>query len=187
MNNLLKIISCYVLLLAISIHFKTICSQSIIIDSVSFYNLIEIRPSNVITSHFGDGPIINLYFTVQNDNKKDEKTESQNIDILISYKSLSSTKTIPIWTNDIESTPTTKNETVQVSLPLVLNNEERLLGDYHIVNHIDALSSILPTMKIIIKENQITVNELHIDDVKLNKDKLITMVRFNNSSEILDN
>lgn len=178
----MKKIFAYILLLCSS--FVQIHAQiSLKIDSVIVYSMIEMAEENIITSHWGDGPFIMVYFDLENisdsifsmrDNNIEIKVEGEKNGAIVDYTIWHSS-----WNGDWDEImkPHQKMKTYG-GVSLLLYKKPLVYLNWEVIDHFKEFEAIRSSLSVVMTVTNKVLNRISISDVIELGDQIVDKTRW---------
>lgn len=142
---------------------NTLLAQNIIVDSVLFSDLVEITPNTTLSSRFGDGPVMDIYFNIQYANKQDlTQPYFKDLELFLLVDGKKSDISYLLLEKRLQLIRDTVSSIILFhdSLPLALKANYITIGDFYVCDHIPKLAETLPTIWLILEKNGIILNSI---------------------------
>ena len=159
----------WIIVLLLFFHNQVSAQLSLKIDSLIISNMIEVREKNVITGHFGDGPTIAGFLTIENETDTNFFRDQNRINISIEFvRKDGSILNRLLWTSYKEDNQgkyieAHKRISVFDIVSMMLFEEEIEFANYYIIEHVSELKCILPSLTVVFTVNKDFEKRIPID------------------------
>ncbi len=157
----------------------------LIVDSAKVSNVVELCPNNMMTSHFGDGPIINYYFSLKNNSDSTIVLNVNKTKVVCVYENNNEiyNKTLFLYPR-IESNDYYSKGIIEIqphetkgfhdAFLMVLNYESVEFNNYYVVDHTLSLMNVLTSMKVKLYIEEKETSEIIINNVLIDEKRFLT-------------